>query len=466
MNNILKDKMNIINIGSKIFQNDYDIQNINVVEVDFKPLNIRKEVLEALEVLEKNKEKIKKANNEVINIINSSTPMLIDIKPAIEVIENMDKNTILHAGPPIEFNQMAGPMKGAVVGALIFEGLAKNLDEANNLAQSGKIKFAPCNDYNAVGPMAGVISASMPVHIIENKTNGKKAYCTVNEGLGKVLRFGANDESVLKRLIWIRDEFQKTFSEVLKKTGPIDIKNIITQALQMGDECHNRNKAATSLFIRKIALEFFDLKNKEEAKRALNFIIGNDHYFLNLAMPSAKVSLDSANIVENSSILSVMSRNGVNFGIKVMGIDKWFQGKAEPVKGLLFAGYSEKDCCADLGDSAITETYGIGGFAMAAAPAIVNFVGGTVKDAINFSNSMYTITAGESATYNIANLNFKPTALGIDIMSVIETNVMPVINTGIAHKDAGVGQVGAGITHPPISVFEDAVLYLAKKFEK
>lgn len=467
MKNILEEKMNIINIGAKLFEEDYDIQNLKVVQVDWRPLNLKKEVIEALETLEKNKEVINKANAKVVSIINNSSPVLVDIMQALIAIPNMEKNLILHAGPPVTFEDMAGPMKGAVLGALIFEELADNLLEAEKLAKSGKIKFAPCNDYDAVGPMSGIISASMPVHIILNKLNGKKSFCTVNEGLGKVLRFGANDESVLTRLRWIRDEFAPTLAKVLKRTGEIDIKNIITQALQMGDECHNRNKAATSLFIREIAGEFFNLEDIISAKKALDFIIGNDHYFLNLAMPSAKVSLDSASEIENSTVVSVMSRNGVNFGIKISGLGKeeWFQGPAEPVNGLLFAGYTEEDCCPDLGDSAITETYGIGGFAMAAAPAIVSFVGGTVKDAINFSNSMYTITSGESATYNIPVLNFKSTALGIDIISVIETGIRPVINTGIAHKLPGIGQVGAGITHPPMSVFEDAIIALAKKFK-
>lgn len=466
MNNILNEKLNILNIGSNIFNDDYNKQNLDVIQVDWKPSNFSNEVIEALEILERNKEKIDKANQQVVDIINESEPVLIDIKPAIDVIENMNKNLILHAGPPIKYEDMSGPMKGAILGAIIFEDLAKDFIEAENLIKDGKIKFAPCNDYNAVGPMAGIISASMPVHIIVNKKNGKKAFCTVNEGLGKVLRFGANDKQVLDRLRWIRDEFSKVLSKVLKIKGEINIKNIITQALQMGDECHNRNKAATSLFIREIASEFLKLEDKEIAKKSLDFIINNDHYFLNLSMPCAKVSLDSANDIKYSSLVTVMSRNGVDFGIKISGLgpNKWFIKPAEKINGLLFAGYKEEDCAKDLGDSAITETYGIGGFAMAAAPAIVSFVGGTVKDAINYSKNMKIITKGSSKSYTIPNLNFSETALGIDIISVVETGIRPVINTGIAHKKAGVGQVGAGITHPPFKIFEEALIEFSKQF--
>lgn len=466
MNNILNEQLNILNIGSNIFNDDYNKQNLDVIQVDWKPSNFSNEVIEALEILERNKEKIDKANQQVVDIINESEPVLIDIKPAIDVIENMNKNLILHAGPPIKYEDMSGPMKGAILGAIIFEDLAKDFIEAENLIKDGKIKFAPCNDYNAVGPMAGIISASMPVHIVVNKKNGKKAFCTVNEGLGKVLRFGANDKQVLDRLRWIRDEFSKVLSKVLKIKGEINIKNIITQALQMGDECHNRNKAATSLFIREIASEFLKLEDKEIAKKSLDFIINNDHYFLNLSMPCAKVSLDSANDIKYSSLVTVMSRNGVDFGIKISGLgaNKWFIKPAEKINGLLFAGYKEEDCAKDLGDSAITETYGIGGFAMAAAPAIVSFVGGTVKDAINYSKNMKIITKGSSKSYTIPNLNFSETALGIDIISVVETGIRPVINTGIAHKKAGVGQVGAGITHPPFKIFEEALIEFSKQF--
>lgn len=468
MNNILNEELNILNIGSSIFNDDYEKQNLKVSQVEWKPNNLNADVIKALEIIDKNKDIIEKANKKVIDIINDSEPVLIDIKPAIDVIENMEKNLILHAGPPIKYENMAGPMKGAILGAIIFEELASDFDEAEKLIEEGKIKFAPCNDYNSVGPMAGIISASMPVHIVVNKKNGKKAFCTVNEGLGKVLRFGANDKQVLDRLRWIRDEFSIVLSEVLKNKGEINIKNIITQALQMGDECHNRNKAATSLFIKEIASEFLKLEDREKAKKSLDFIINNDHYFLNLSMPCAKVSLDSANDIKYSSIVSVMSRNGVDFGIKVSGLgaNKWFVKPAEKINGLLFSGYKEEDCAKDLGDSAITETYGIGGFAMAAAPAIVSFVGGNVKDAINYSKNMKIITKGKSKSYIIPNLNFSETALGIDIVSVIETGIKPVINTGIAHKEAGVGQVGAGITNPPFGVFEESLIEFSKQFNE
>lgn len=467
MNNILNQKMNIINIGSEMFASDLQLQQQKVSQVNWQPMHYSETVLSALTKLDAHQEIIQAANKEVTDIINQSEPYLIGMDSALNVIPNMTPTTILHAGPPSTFENMAGPVQGAVLGALVFEGLAVDLDEAHTLAMSGGITFAPCNEYDAVGPMAGIISASMPVHIVENRKYGNRAYCTVNEGLGKVLRFGANSSDVLDRLAWIRDEYMPIFKQVLALAGPLDLRGFITQGLQMGDECHNRNRAATSVFIREMIKYFVELSATEpKAMEALEFINNNDHYFLNLAMPAAKSSLDAAIGIKNSSIVITMARNGNEFGIRLAGCakDKWFVGPAEVVKGLLFAGYTPEDCCPDLGDSAITETYGIGGFAMAAAPAIVNFVGGTVKDAINYSKSMYTITITTSPTYSIPALNFMGNPVGIDIRSVIETGTLPIINTGIAHKQAGIGQVGAGVTSPPIVCFEQALCHLASNF--
>jgi hypothetical protein len=466
MSKLLGGNISIINIGSEIFTKDLLIQDVKVAQVNWQPLQYSEEVMNALTILDDFKDIIHEANQKVAEIINSSEPFLIGIDNAINVIPNMTQKTILHAGPPTTFSNMAGPVKGAVLGALIFEGLACNLEEAELLSNSGEIIFSPCNEHDAVGPMAGIISASMPVHIVENRKYGNRAYCSVNEGLGKVLRFGANSEDVINRLRWIRDEFMPVFKQVLKLSGPIDLKGLINQGLQMGDECHNRNRASTSLFIREIIAHFFEVsKENPHAIKAMDFINKNDHYFLNLAMPAAKSSLDAAMVVKNSSIVTTMARNGVDFGIRLAGTEKntWFVGTAEVVNGLLFAGYTPDDCCPDLGDSAITETYGIGGFAMAASPAIVNFVGGTVKDAIEYSKKMYAITTSKSPSYSIPALNFLGNPVGIDIISVIETGILPVINTGIAHKSPGVGQVGAGVTTPPVKCFEQALVYLAKE---
>ncbi len=404
-------------------------------------------------------EKISQANLEAEQRIMKAHPYVVGIGTAGNDIPNMTKKTILHAGPPVKWENMSGPLRGAIIGGLIYEGLAKNEEEAIVLAASGEITFDSCHHHSAVGPMAGVVTYSMPVWIVENKAYGNKAYCTLNEGLGKVLRFGAYQQEVIDRLNWMENTLAPLLKAALELCGEIDLKSMIAQVLQMGDDGHNRNKAGTSLLIREIApyipLTDFSEKDKSEVLRFMN---SNDHFFLNLTMPAAKCTLDPLEDIKYCTIVYTMARNGTEFGIRVSGLgNRWFTAPAEIINGLYFPGYSEKDANPDIGDSVITETCGFGGFAMATAIPIVQFVGGTPADAINYTKQMYEITQAENQTYKIPVLDFRGTPTGIDIRKVVETGIKPVINTGIAHKDPGVGQVGAGIVHPPMKCFEDAL---------
>ena len=404
-------------------------------------------------------EKINQANAEALKRILGAQPTLVGMGTAGEDIPGMTKKTILHAGPPVTWDKMCGPVRGAVIGGLIYDGLAANKEEAEKLAASGEITFDSCHHHNAVGPMAGIVTYSMPVWKVVNKTSGNYAYCTVNEGLGKVLRFGAFGDEVIDRLKWIQNEFYPIVKEAIAIHGEINLKTMIAQVLQMGDEGHNRNKAGTSLLIRElapaIAQTHFPL---EKIVKVLEFLNSNDHTFLNLTMPACKSTMDPVGNIPYCTIVYTMARNGTEFGIRVSGFgNRWFTAPAEIIDGLYFPGYTQADANPDVGDSCITETTGIGGFCMAAAPAIVQFVGGTVADSIKYSTQMYEITEGEGNTYQIPALNFRGSATGIDIRKVIETGIRPIINTGIAHKDMGVGQVGAGIVSPPMKCFEDAL---------
>ena len=404
-------------------------------------------------------EKFNQANAEALKRILGAQPTLVGMGTAGEDIPGMTKKTILHAGPPVTWDKMCGPVRGAVIGGLIYEGLAANKEEAEKLAASGEITFDSCHHHNAVGPMAGIVTYSMPVWKVVNKTSGNYAYCTVNEGLGKVLRFGAFGDEVIDRLKWIQNEFYPIVKEAIAIHGEINLKTMIAQVLQMGDEGHNRNKAGTSLLIRElapaIAQTHFPL---EKIVKVLEFLNSNDHTFLNLTMPACKSTMDPVGNIPYCTIVYTMARNGTEFGIRVSGFgNRWFTAPAEIIDGLYFPGYTQADANPDVGDSCITETTGIGGFCMAAAPAIVQFVGGTVADSIKYSTQMYEITEGEGNTYQIPALNFRGSATGIDIRKVIETGIRPIINTGIAHKDMGVGQVGAGIVSPPMKCFEDAL---------
>jgi hypothetical protein len=358
-------------------------------------------------------------------------------------------------------------MQGAIVGAILHEGWATDAEGAAALAAAGEIAFAPCHQLGAVGPMAGVISPSMPVWLVVDRAHGNRACCNLNEGLGKVLRFGANGPEVQDRLRWMRDVLAPALAAALEVSGGLELKPLIAQALHMGDEVHNRNVAASSLLLKRLvpALLRTDVAPAEIAS-AVDFIAGNDHFFLNLSMAACKAMLDAAAGVPGSSLVTVMARNGVDFGIRLSGTgDAWFTAPAPVVEGLLFPGYTSADAAPDLGDSAITETAGLGGFAMAASPAIVQFVGGSPQDAIASSLEMGHITLGRNGAFTLPALDFTGTPAGIDARKVVDSGIAPIINTGIAHKQAGIGQIGAGITRAPLACFAKAILALAEQVE-
>lgn len=457
-----------INLGLPDFAENLAGFGAGVVNVDWQPpAGGNLAALKALERLEKGaRVDIEAANAEAVRRILAAEPMVIGIGKALDTVPGMARDLVLHSGPPISWDKMCGPMKGAVIGGLIYEGLAANAKEAEELAASGKIRFDPCHHHNAVGPMAGVMTASMPVWIVENKAFGNMAYCTLNEGLGKVLRYGAYSEEVIERLKWIEKELAPILSKALELHGPMDMKSIIAQILQMGDEGHNRNRAGTSIIIRELAPHLVMLDYpKEKLSKALAFLNANDHFFLNLSMPSAKCSVDAAAGIEGSTIITTMARNGVEFGIKLSGLSgQWFTGPSGVVDGLYLPGFGPKDAARDIGDSVITETAGFGGFAMAAAPAIVKFVGGSPEDAIAVTENMYAITNAESEAYRIPVLDFRGTPSGIDVRKVVETGILPAINTGIAHKEPGIGMVGAGLVKPPENAFRDALIAFAEKY--
>jgi hypothetical protein len=453
----------IINIGAPLFAEALTAQGATVLHVDWQPPGGGDpRLVAALAALEQ--PEVEAANQRALARLLEARPTLIGMGIAGETIPGMTAHTLLHAGPPIQWPQMSGPLRGAVIGGLLYEGLAQTEAEAVTLAESGQIRFAPCHEHAAVGPMAGVITASMPVFIVENQAAGNRAYATVNEGLGKVLRYGAFAPEVIERLRWIGHSFYPALRAAIELSGGIDLQALIAQALHMGDECHNRNRAATSLFLRTITPHLLaGSANRETVAQSFGFISGNDHFFLNLSMPAMKCSLDAAHGIPGSTLVTTMARNGTEFGIRVSGTGaRWFTGPAQSIRGLFFPSYSEADANPDIGDSAITETGGIGGFCMGNAPAIVGFVGGTAADALGYTRSMYDLTLAEHPAFTLPALNFRGAPTGIDVRRVVESGVLPIINTGIAHREPGIGMIGAGLVHPPRVCFEQALLALAE----
>jgi len=409
---------------------------------------------------------IEKANAEATERMMEARPVLVGMGKALAEIPGMRENLLLHAGPPITWERASGPMQGAITGALIFEGKAKDEAGAQALVESGEIELEPCHHHQTVGPMAGVTSPSMSVYILENQTHGNKSFSNLNEGYGKVLRYGAYSKEVLDRLRWMEEVMAPVLAKAIEASGGIDIRALLAEALHMGDEGHNRNKAGSVLFTKTLAP--FIVKATDDTDVASDIIraLGDNALsVLNPVMAACKAMADAAHGIEGSTIVSVMARNGTDFGIRVSGLgDRWFTAPVATPQGLYFPGFEAKDASGDIGDSTITETAGIGGFAMASAPAIVTFVSGTPQDAINATLEMYEICYSEHKYFSIPPLDFRGTPTGIDIRKVVEKGITPRVNTGIAHKNAGVGQVGAGLVRPPMSMFEEALIAFAERY--
>ncbi|MGQ0655141.1 MAG: oxamate carbamoyltransferase subunit AllG family protein [Betaproteobacteria bacterium] len=460
---LLADPLRVINIGLSGFARDLAANGAPVVHVEWKP-SAKPELLSALSVLSNST--VEKANQAALEKILAAEPVLVGVERAGALIPELEREKLLlHAGPPIDWERMCGPLRGAVCGAIVFEGWAGDLAAAEKLAASGAVKFAPNHHFGAVGPMTGITSRSQPMMLVENRAFGNKARCTINEGLGKVMRFGGNDAEVLARLAWLRDEFGPLLAEALRLSSGIPLVPLIARGLSMGDEMHQRNVACTSLLLRTLS-PFMARAGAANASldKAFAFIAGNDQFFLNVAMAMGKSMMDPAIGVEGSTLVTTLSRNGTDFGVRVAGLgERWFTAPVEMPQGLFFPGYSAADANPDIGDSAILEAAGLGAFAMAAAPAVTGFVGaGGFADAVRYTREMQEIAAGRNPKWPIPALEFAGTPTGIDVRRVVETGIAPAINTGIAHRKAGVGQVGAGIARAPLACFEQALAALAK----
>ena len=393
---------------------------------------------------------------------SASRAQLVDVVPA-GIALGLQPGEFLHAGPPIDWDRAAGPLRGALMGATVFEGLATNPEAAAALAERGGLTLAPCHSRGAVGPMAGVISPSMWLFVLEDPASGRRTYCPLNEGLGKVLRYGAFSPDVLERLAWMSAILGPLLGAAVRHHGPVDVTTILAQMVQMGDEGHNRNRSGTLMLLRDLLPSMVTSGwSSADVARAAAFIGANDHFFLNLAMPACKLALDAARDIPGSTMVVAMARNGTDFGIQVAGTgDEWFTAPALTPQGLFLGSYGPADASPDIGDSAITETAGLGGFAMAAAPAIARLVGGSAADALATTRRMYEITLAEHPLFQVPALEFRGTPAGIDVTLVARTGILPQINTGMAGKIAGTGQVGAGLVTPPAAVFADALRGIA-----
>jgi hypothetical protein len=457
----------VVNTGADLLADAIASQAVPVTRVDWRPpMEGTDADLAAVAADPRRPE----ANARALAAMLEVTATLVDVAPASELL-GLERGQFLHAGPPIEWARASGPLRGALLGGAALEGLVDDPESAASLFEAGThVSLEPCHHRATVGPMAGVVTPSMWMFVLEDAASGRRTFCSLNEGLGKVLRYGAYGPEVLTRLRWMGDVLgpllQKAVRRVRDGQGPVDVTGILTQMLQMGDEAHNRNRAGTLMLLRDLSPAMVaaidDGATAADVSESLRFIGSNDHFFLNLAMPACKLALDAARGIDGSTMVVAMARNGTDFGIQTAGTgDEWFTGPAQLADGLFLGDYGPDDANPDIGDSAITETAGIGGFAMATAPAIVRFVGGSVPDALATTRRMHEITLGENPRWSVPVLEFQGTPTGIDVTKVCRTGILPQINTGMAGKLAGVGQVGAGLVTPPAEIFPKALARLA-----
>jgi hypothetical protein len=456
---LFDEDLSVVNVGLERFRDTLESTGTPVSHVDWNPPEgVDADLNRRLTDLFEHGDHIAEANAEAFERLIGATPVWTDVGTAHEEIPDFSGQMLLHAGPPVTWDEMSGPQRGAVMGAIVYEGWADTPEDAAELAASGDVEFDPCHEHQSIGPMSGIISPSMPVAIVENEVHGNTAYGNLNEGRGDVLRFGAYSEDVVEGLEWMEAKLAPVLRSALHEVGGINLKSLTARALQMGDELHNRNVAGTSLLLRKLLPGLSQSDRPDEVTaRVAEFLDDTDIFFLNLGMAGNKAAADAAADVECSTMVTAMTRNGTEFGVRVSGLDgEWFTAPAPQVDGLYFPEYSEADASRDIGDSTIAETAGVGGFAMAAAPAITDFVGGTPQEARNRTLEMYEITIGENPNYTIPALDFRGTPTGIDVVRVLDSGIDPFINTGIAHKEPGVGQVGAGLVRAPRECFVSA----------
>jgi hypothetical protein len=458
MSGLLDREPAVVTAGIEILADAVSAQAVDVVQVDWRPPAPGADAALATVAGDRRRSA---ANADAVERMLAATADLVAVRPAREAL-GLEPGQLLHAGPPITWEEASGPRRGALIGALLLEGLADTPEHAERRLAAGEIELEPCHHRGAVGPMAGVVSPSMWVFELRDEVHDGTAWCTLNEGLGKVLRYGAYAREVITRLQWMNDVLGPALAAAVSAHGPVDIRSILSQMIQMGDEGHNRNRAGTLMLLRDLLPDLILARPADEVAEVARFVGGNDHFFLNLGMPACKLMTSAAHGIPGCSVVTAMARNGTDFGIRVSGTgDAWFTAPANTPEGLFLGAYGPDDANPDIGDSAITETAGIGGFVMATAPAIVRFVGGSVPDAIQTTRRMYEITLAENDAFAVPALEFRGAPTGIDVTAVIRTGVLPQINTGMAGKIAGTGQVGAGLVTPPMACFTQALTALA-----
>lgn len=411
------------------------------------------------------KERVEAANRTAFERLVAADPVLVDVAPAGQVVEGLSGRMILHSGPPITWERMCGAQRGSVLGLVLYEGWADDLEEAERLVSAGEVTLEPNHHHHGVGPMAGTTSPSLPVWVVENTAYGNRAYCRPTDA---AQQFGDYSQAALDGIRHWRDVRAPAVAAAVRRLGGLPLKPLLVKALAMGDELHNRPIALSALIGNALAPALVEAEvGKEALVQTLWWLAKDEFLGLGVSMAAAKASVEPAEGVESSTMVTAMARNGTEFGIRVSGLPgRWFTAPAPPVEGLYLPGYSAADAGFDMGDSAITETVGWGGFVLGGAPGILALVGGTPDQALEISRSMRSITLGSSPDYRMPVFGFEGSPVGIDIRKVVRTGIRPTIDTAIAHRDPGHPKIGGGLVKAPLDCFTTALRAFGERYRE
>ena len=455
----------VVNVGLPLFADAVRDQGVPVVSVDWRvPAGGDPAAVAALGRLYGiHAERIDAANAEVLRRLDQGVPLLTGLTTVAAAAPDLPERTLLHCGPPIAYADAPDPLRRSMRAAAVAEGWASGLAHADGLLARGDIGLSPANTHRVVVPMATALGAGAPVYVLQNQAGGTEAYAPISQGPGEVAWFGCASGASIARLVFLRDVAAPVIREILDRAGPLDVLALAAQAVTMGDDVHVRTQAATNLLIREWLPHLTGVGGPDGVAFA-RFMAGNHLFFLTLAMAAARSLTEWAAQVQDSSIVTTMTRNGTTFGIALAGSDRWFLDEAPEVgHALYYPGQGPETSARDIGDSAVLELSGLGAAAAAGSPAVAQLLGGQMREAAGLTGRLAAVCAGRSSRFKIPALDNTGTPLGVDVRKVVELGTTPAVTTGILHRSAGTGQVGAGVAEAPLGCFAGALADLDRR---
>ena len=401
---------------------------------------------------------IDEANEVVMNILLNGQPTWVDVRPALEVIPEFKKNLLLHAGPPIQPQDIVLALRNTLCGAALHEGLAKTFDEAWKMIEKGEILIDSAQDYSCSCGAAMVTSASTPVLVGKDTVFGGEGFSAIHPGsTPRCLRWGYYDDDIEKNLSWFCDIYGPALGEAVRNTGGINMRAIMSRTAGMGDENHVRQTASSFALVLNLIPEVLklDIPQRDDVIRAL--VDCSEKFYLHVLMAGIMGVLKSAKNIPMSTIMIAMGGNGTEFGLQFCGTgNQWFTVKAPKILGqFLNPTWTEEEMCGYLGDSCVTEIYGLGGLSAISGPAFVRLTGGSFADAKKRTEDARAICLGEHKFAPVPWDDYRGFPVGVDMRKVVATTILPTSHGGSTRLVGGQG--GAGSILIPSECFKQGL---------